>query len=133
MDILSIKPVLRTLVVRHPATGEPVGLELDYRSMDAPEVKAVERQIRNKSLRAGRASVTAEKIESTEYDILAAVVVAWRWSNGMKLGELENPPLTSDNIRKLFKSATWIKKQLDEELQDEAGFFKTPEPLSGQN
>lgn len=132
MDVLSIQPVLRTLVVKHPATGEPVGLDLEFRSIDSPEVKAAERFLRNKSLRAGRNTVTAEKLEETEYKILAAIVAGWKWYNGLKLGDLQNPPPTPENVEKLFRSASWIKKQLDDEMRDEASFFKTPESASGE-
>ena len=129
-DILSIQPVVRTLTVKHPATGEPIGLEIDFRSLDSEEVRAVERQLKTKSLRSGRPSRSAEKQEESEYDVLHALTAAWRWAKGLKLGTIENPPLTRVNSEKLYRSAPWIKRQLDEELQDESGFFTTAENVS---
>jgi hypothetical protein len=131
MDILSIQPSLRTLVVKHPATGEPVGLEIDFRSMDSPEAQAVERQLKTKALRSGRSAQSVDKLEEGEYALLHAVTAAWRWSNGMALGTDTNPPLTRQNTEKLYRSASWIKKQLDDEMRDESGFFSKSLNLSG--
>lgn len=123
LDILSIQPTLRTLFVKHPANGEPVGLEIDFRSMDSPEAQAVERQLKTKALRSGRSAQSVDKLEDGEYALLHAVTAAWRWKPGLKLGTLANPPLTRENTERLYRSAPWIKKQLDDEMRDESGFF----------
>lgn len=131
-DILSIQPVLRTLIVKHPGTGEPVGLEIDFRSLDSDEVQSVERVLKTKALRGGRNAPTVDKLEAGEYDILHAVTAAWRWSNGMTLGDDKNPPLNRVNTEKLYRSAAWIKKQLNAEIGNEADFFSPAQtPSSG--
>lgn len=132
-DILEIQPVLRTLIVKHPATGEPVGLEIDFRSMDSPEVQAVERQLRTRALRGGRNNTSVDKLDQGEYDILNAVTAAWRWKGGLKLGKLENPPLSRANTEMLYRTAPWVKKQLDEDMRDESAFFSSPSGISPQS
>lgn len=131
-DILSIKPTLRTLVVKHPADGMPVGLEIDYRSLDSEEVQAVERVLKTKSLRNGRNTPSLERLEDAEYAILHAVVADWRWSNGMTLGDDPSPKVTRENTEKLFRSAPWIKKQLNAEIGDETGFFSSAQSSSSK-
>lgn len=124
-DILSLQPDVKTLIPKHPLTGEPIELEIDLRSMDSPEVLAVERQLKTKALRAGRNNVTVEKLEDGEYAILHACIVAWRWTGSLDLAGVKNPPLTRENSERLFRSAPWLKKQVNTELSDEAGFFDT--------
>ena len=131
-DILSIQPVLRTLIVKHPGTGEPVGLEIDFRSLDSDEVQAVERTLKTKALRGGRNTTTVDKLEDGEYAILHAVTAGWRWSNGMTLGGDKNPKLTRENTEKLYRSAAWIKKQLNLEIGNEADFFLNAQTPSSE-
>lgn len=129
-DILNIQPSNRVLVIKHPATGEPVGLDIEYRSLDSAEVQAVERALRNKALRNGRNTQTVDKLEDAEYAILHATVVSWRWYNGMDLGGNSNPPVTRENTERLFRSAPWVKRQYNTELGDEQGFFSSALRLS---
>jgi len=127
MDILSIQPTTRTLDLLHPGTGEPIGLKLYFQSLNSEPVKQVERQLRNKALRAGRNSVTAEKIAEGEREILAAALTGWEWPEGISLGDLKNPPFNRTNAIKLFTGAQWIVEQLDTELKDESSFFTSSE------
>lgn len=122
-DILSLQPIVKTLVPKHPFTGEPIELEIDLRSMDSPEVQAVERQLKTKALRGGRNNMSVDKMEDAEYAILHAAIVAWRWTGSLDLAGVKNPPLTRENSERLFRSAPWLKKQVNTELADEAGFF----------
>lgn len=129
-DILLVQPDVKTLVPKHPLTGEPIELEIDLRSMDSPEVMAVERQLKTKALRGGRNNLSIDKMEDAEYAILHACVVAWRWTGELDLAGVKNPPLTRENTERLFRSASWLKKQVNTELADEAGFFSSAESAS---
>lgn len=126
MDLLSIRPNTITVEIKHPATGAPIGLTVECVSMESDEVKAVERQIKNKALRSGRNSVTAEKIDENTVAILSAAIVGWAWSGDASLGSEKNPALNAANKAKLL-SAPWIAKQIDTALGDEAAFFSTSE------
>jgi len=122
MDILAIQPTTITIDIKHPASSEPIGLQIECTSLEADAVKAVERAIKNKALRGGRNSMTAEKIEDNTVDLLAAAIVGWKWDDGLSLGELRNPPLTKVNVVKLLQVG-WLAKQIDTALGDEAAFF----------
>lgn len=122
MDILSIQPGTLSVDIKHPATGEPIGLSVQCVSLEDDRVKAVERQIKNKALRSGRSNVTAEKIEDNTIDLLSAAIVGWTWAEGLALGEMKNPPLNKPNLVKML-SVSWIAKQIDTALGDEAAFF----------
>ncbi|MCX5569599.1 hypothetical protein [Kaistia nematophila] len=122
MDILAIQPTTITIDIKHPASGEPIGLQVECTSLEADAVKAVERAIKNKALRGGRNSMTAEKIEDNTVDLLAAAIVGWKWDDGLSLGDLKNPPLTKVNVVRLLQVG-WVAKQIDTALGDEAAFF----------
>lgn len=123
MDILAIKPQTVAVEIKHPATGERIGLTVDCVSLEDDRVKVVERRIRNRALSSGRNKMTAEKVEDNTIELLTAVIVGWSWEKGLKLGDLENPPLTNENVKTLL-SVNWIAKQIDLAIGDEAAFFK---------
>lgn len=122
MDILSLQPGNISVEIKHPATGAPIGLTVECVSLEDDRVKAVERQIKNRALRGGRNTVTAEKIEDNTVEILAAAIVGWKWDGELTLGDLKNPQLTKMNVSKLL-AVSWIAKQIDTALGDEAAFF----------
>lgn len=120
MDILAIKPNTIIVQIKHPATGAPIGLQIECVSLEDDRVKAVERAIKNKALRG--AKMTAEKIEDNTVDLLAAAIVDWHWADDLSLGDLKSPPLTKLNVVKLLEVG-WVAKQIDTALGDEAAFF----------
>lgn len=122
MDILAIRPNTISIDIKHPGTGEPIGLRLHCLSLESDPVKAVERAIKNRALRGGRNTVTAEKIEDNTVEILSAAISGWEWKGGLSLGDLKNPPLTKENVAKVMQVG-WIAKQVDTALGDEAAFF----------
>lgn len=124
MDILAIQPSTISVDIKHPATGAPIGLKIECVSLEDDRVKQVERAIKNRALRGGRNTVTAEKLDDNTVDILSAAIIGWTWADGLTLGDLKNPPLSKINVSKLL-AASWIAKQIDTALGDEAAFFST--------
>ncbi len=122
MDILSLHPNTITLDLKHPATGESIGVTVELRSLESDEVKAVERQLKNKALKGGRNTVTAEKIDDNTVALLSAAIVSWTFSGDANLGGDKKPACNEANKRKLLAVAP-IAKQIDVALGDEAAFF----------
>lgn len=143
MDLLSLQPNTISVHLKHPATGALLGVSVELRSLESDEVKAVERTIKNKALKSGRNSVTAEKIDDNTVVLLAAAIVSWSWAKPILVAEKkdtdgkpipavygEEPSLGGDskpacndaNKRKLL-AVPALAKQIDEALGDEAAFF----------
>lgn len=122
MDILAIQPSTISVDIKHPATGAPIGLKVECVSLEDDRVKSIERSIKNRALRGGRNTVTAEKIEDNTVEILSAAIIGWTWADGLTLGDLKNPTLSKVNVGKLL-AVSWIAKQIDTALGDEAAFF----------
>ena len=121
-DISSIVAAARTVEIKHPATGEPIGLKVTVLPDSDAKVKAARRKWLNERLQRGM-KITAEKLEAQQLTIIEAAVGDWEWE-----GELtfhgEKPAFTEGNLRKVLKELPWVKTQLDEELGDEAAFFQ---------
>ncbi|ASQ03666.1 hypothetical protein GHK38_03520 [Sinorhizobium meliloti] len=122
MDLLSLNPNTITIDLKHPATGAPLGVSVELQSLESDTVKAVERALKNKALRGGRNTVTAEKIEDNTIALLSAAIVSWTFSGDAMLGEDKKPACNDANKRKLL-SVPAIAKQIDSALGDEAAFF----------
>ena len=124
MDILSIQPHSIKVELKNPATGAGLGIFIECVSLEDDRVKAVERNLKNKTLRSGRNSVTAEKLEADTITLLSAAIVGWTWAEGITLGSLDNPPYNTENKLKLL-SVSWVAKQIDVALGDESAFFQS--------
>lgn len=122
MDLLSIRPDSIEIEIVHPGTRKPLGLVLKCVSLEDERVKTIERSLKNKALRGGRNSVTAEKLDENTLMVLAATIIDWTWPESLTLGELNQPECNKDNIRKLV-AISWIASQIDAALGDESAFF----------
>jgi len=126
VDLLSLQPNTITLDLKHPATGEALGVSVELRSLESDEVKAVERQLKNKALKGGRNTVTAEKIDDNTIALLSAAIVSWSFTGEANLGGDKKPACNEANKRKLL-AVPAIAKQIDVALGDEAAFFAPSE------
>lgn len=122
MDISNITASSSSVTIRNPGTAEPIGLTITLRPASSPEVKQVKRRITNDALKS-RGKITAEKVESNNFDVLVAATEGWTWE-GDTTWNGEKPEATAENVRKVYKQAPWIKEQVDEALSDDAAFFR---------
>lgn len=123
MDISSISAASSSVLIRHPSTTEPIGLTITLRPATSPEVKQVQRRITNDALKS-RGKVTAEKVEANRLDVLVAATEGWTWEGSTTWKNGEKPEASAENVRMIYKSAPWIKDQVDEALSDDAAFFR---------
>lgn len=121
MDIASITATERTVDIKHPANGEPIGLRVTLLPDSDAKVVAARRKFLNERLQRGK-KITAEVIEAQQTSLIAAAVNGWDWA-GEATFRGEKPEFNEANLRKVLKELPWIKAQLDEELGDEAAFF----------
>lgn len=122
-DLASVEASDRVFSVRHPATNEPLGLSIRLRPQSSPEVKAVSRRLLDEGLKSRGKGITAVKVESNTLDKLVAATAELIWS-GTTNWRGEKLETTSANVRRLYKEAPWIREQVEEELGDEAAFFR---------
>lgn len=121
MDISSITASNATCEIRHPATSEPVGLRIFLRPASHPEVKRMERQHQNETLK-DRGKLTAEKLEARILDRIVASTDGWQFDSGVTIGG-SVPEFNAANARKLYKDYDFIRSQVSEALGDDANFY----------
>lgn len=123
MDIFSIKPATQEVAIINPGDGREMGLVFEVTSAESDAVKRVRRRQLDKALRSNRRKMTADQIEDNAIELTAAAVAGWEWKGSASAGgkKLE---FTPENVAMVLK-IDWIRKQVQEVIDDEAGFFMT--------
>lgn len=127
-DISTIVATSRPINILHPRTGQETGLVIHLLPTTAPAVKAVKQRFTNEALAArGRNKTTAQKLEANSIELLAAAIDKWEWNVGADGTQSsfggEQLELNEKNAKKVVK-VDWIRAQIDEELGDDAAFFR---------
>ncbi|RKH93618.1 hypothetical protein [Corallococcus sp. AB038B] len=112
--------------ILHPITGQPTGMQVEVASADSPRYREATRAIIEKvtasAPRAGRRA-RQEPPRDMEADALELLVACTAsWTGVMEGGAAV--PLTPDNARRLFTAHPWLRRQVDEAVQDRASFFE---------
>lgn len=121
MDISTLTPHERTIDIKHPVTGEPIGLQVTLRPESDPAVVSARRKWMNERLSRG-SKITAEKLEQQQIAVIAAAVSGWSFT-GEATFEGSKPDFSEATLVKVLKKLPWVKAQIDEELGDTAAFF----------
>lgn len=122
-DISTIVAAARTVDIKHPASGEPVGLKVTLQPDSDPKVKAARRRWLNERLQRGNSKVTAEKLEAQALAVIEAAVTAWDWEGDLTFRG-EKPEFNAANLRKVLKELPWVQNQIEAEFGDDAAFFQ---------
>jgi hypothetical protein len=123
MDLSSIKPSSRPVPIKHPVTDEPTGLVFRLLPDSDPKVKAVRRKRMDAHLNR-RNKFTAVQLEAFSLDLLVAATEGWEWNGDIDFRG-SKPEFNEANVRAVLKELEWARKQLDEELGDDAAFFQS--------
>jgi hypothetical protein len=92
MDILAIQPSTITVDIKHPATGAPIGLQVECVSLEDDRVKVVERQIKNRALKGGGTPLPPRRSRTTRS---RSLLRPWSDGNGRPI----SPSATSKTRR----------------------------------
>lgn len=123
MDISIIAAQPRTIEILHPASNQPTGLKITLLPPGDDKVEAARRKQMNRRMNSRNTKMTAEQIEAENMEILLVYVGGWEWTGTASFqGEkLEHNP---DNVRRVLKSARWIRDQISGELEHAADFYE---------
>lgn len=115
----------RTLVVKHPGSGETVA-EIDLLAMDDAKPRAVRRaQERKRTKSRNPLAIDLDQIREEALDLLVACTVNWR---GI---EWQGAPLdcTGANAKMLYEALPWLRAEVDRFVNELGNFLVT----SGEN
>lgn len=115
--------------ILHPGTGKAMGLSLTIQSMKSEPVKAILKTLETEGFARRRRNkpLTVDEVRENAIRIMLVVVTGWRWhedadgNQGSAGGE--QLPFTPENLRRILEIDD-VRDQIDEELKDEANFFK---------
>jgi hypothetical protein len=124
MDIGSIKASTFSLEIKHPSTGESVGLTVELVSPTDDRFKRIERKVTDVAMkkRARGKTFTADELEENRNALIASTIVGWKWSKDGSFGG-EKLEFNSSNVAKVL-AVDWIRGQIDEALAEPANFFR---------
>lgn len=121
-DISQIVASMGEVIIKHPATGTPVGLTIVLRPDTHPEVVKVEREHTNDNLRNRGKTLTAQKLEARILDRLSAHTDSWTLDEGVTIGG-KRPQCSAAEARSLYKDHPWIKEQVAEAIAEDGRFY----------
>ncbi|QWY83354.1 hypothetical protein [Rhizobium phage RHph_X3_2] len=129
MDLLAFKPEgVVALRLMHPVDETKyVGVTVNLKSLDSPEIKALQRKHREEMLRSGKGlKLSAAKLDKQSEETLVAAIDSWTFEQGddgeqAMLGDDPSPKCDEKNKLKLIRSV--FGKQIDSALEDETQFF----------
>lgn len=125
MDLSKIKPAERTIEIKHPGTGENLGIRITIMSPDDERLKSITRQINDKALylRQRNKSFTSDEVEANTMRLMVTTILNWEWYGKDVTFEGTKPDFNAENVKRVLTSLEWFKKQVDEELSETKSFF----------
>lgn len=131
-DIASVKPIERTIEIKHPGTGENVGIRVQLMSADDPRMKGVNRRIQDQRLQLeskGKA-FKSDDLENNLNTICFKAMIGWTWydtgnGDGPTTFNGEVPEFNRANVFAVLKELSWFENQIVTEISDEKAFFTT--------
>ena len=125
MDISAIRPSERTIEIKHPVSGENLGIRVTLMSPDDERLKPTIRAINDKAiyLKQRSKSFSADEVEANNIRLMVATITGWEWYGKEVSFKGKKPECTPENIREVFTVLEWFKKQIDEELSETKSFF----------
>lgn len=123
-DISEINYVEKTIEILHPATKEPIGINVKVMSPDDPRLDRIKTNIMDQrlALEAKGKNFKAEQINKNRDMILFRAITEWEWT-GTTNFEGEKPELNQVNVLAVFNKLPWFRKQIDEGFSELEGFF----------
>lgn len=123
MDIASLTPSNYMLELKHPGTGEPIGLTVELASVYDKRFKSTERRVTDAALkkRARGKVFTADEVEGNRDALIKSVIIGWKWAKDGSFGG-EKLEFNSGNVDKLL-GVEWIRVQIDDALAEPSNFF----------
>lgn len=122
----------RKLIIGHPSTGQPIYDQggnpayVEVLSTDSKTAQKHQREQTNRMLaKRNRNKVTADEIDASSVELLAALTKGWHLVNFD--GEVIDYEFTVANARALYSSAKfrWLREQVDEFAGDRANFLES--------
>lgn len=143
MDISTVKPTNRTIEIKHPGTGMPLGVRVTIVSVDDERLKKAKRDIMDRRLYLEQRGKVfkAEEVEENTQNLLFTATLGWVWYNptgdegddgydptAMPSFGDEQPAFNQRNFKRIITTLPWFADQINEEIGERKAFFGDSEP-----
>lgn len=122
MDFSAITPRTLTLSLKHPHTGEPIGVHVELAAAGADAVMEEVFRLRDERRARVFGEMTSKEQDGDAASLTAAAIVGWVFDPGNLLKVEPGLPCTMGNRLRLL-SSRYLRKQIDDKLADDAAFF----------
>jgi hypothetical protein len=136
IDVQEIAEKGTTVDIKHPYSGESIGMEVDIVGLDSEASQAMIRRQRNRALdrQAKRKTITPEEQDQEAIELAAAITKAWRsWPDNEAKEDAEvketvpwngeDLKATESNAIKVYRKHRWIAAQIIEAAGDRSRFL----------
>lgn len=124
IDLASLTPASEILInIKHPATGEPIGVTVSIMSIDDERMKPIKRQIQDRKLKLEQRgkNFKAEEIEENGFDLAFRAMLGWDWGDNTFEGK--KPEFSKAFAYVVFAKLSWFHNQIMEAISEEKSFF----------
>lgn len=125
MDLSELVPGERMIEIKHPKTGEDIGVRVGLVSYDDERMKKVKRHIRDRKLHLEARGKTfkAEEIDTNRITLLFNAMTGWEWYGEKTNFRGTKPDFNLKSVTEVFTLLEWFMDQIDEAVGDEKAFF----------
>jgi hypothetical protein len=136
IDVKAIAETGTSVVITHPYSNEPIGIEIDVVGLDSEAAQAVLRRQRNKELdrQAKHKPLTLEDQDHNGVELAAAITRGWRsWPEDEDREDADvaehivwngdELKATESNALKVYRKHRWIAAQVIEAAGDKSRFL----------
>ena len=135
MELSTIKPSAITREIKHPQTGEDIGVSVTVVQLESEQTKGERRRLMDRRAKAESRNkhLKAEEMEEAAVDILYSCMTDWNWravedSKGNMQDaptfEGEVPDFNRRNVKRVFKALPWFQAQVDDIVEEARDFYE---------
>lgn len=146
LDLSTVVPTVRVVDIKHPGTGEKIGVRVSLLPYEHEVMKQIKRRILDRRIQMeqrGKAYTSIE-IEKNKHDLAFTAMTGWDWytqdavtdKDGKVIKQAidapnfhgSQPSFGQANVIAVFTELPWFYDQISEEISDGAAFFAMPAP-----
>jgi len=124
-DISAIKPVERTVEIKHPGGGALLGIRVKLMSIDDERMQRARRKIEDRRLHLAKRNktFTADEIDENKNFVYFTAMTGWEWYDDATFHD-EIPEFNQRNVYAVFTELPWFRDQIENELGETEAFFQ---------
>lgn len=124
MELSDLKPKETVLEMKHPRTGEELGISITIMGFNDPRMKNIRKQFANEEFQRQRRNKadTANDAEKRGRKLCWNAMLGWEW-RGDATFHGEKPEFTEKSFNDIIEELEWFGSQIDTFITEERNFL----------